>query len=362
MKKTIIIGFITILLILFLQPVSAFAEELSPEAEISSQFNEILSDYDIQQNTEDISGLSFDGFITAVKDRFLDSSFIPMKLLGTILLVIVVTSALKSIGGGMFDSCENIYSSICVLSAVAVIASPLFTVFGQAISAVKTGGSFVAVFIPVFTGISAVCGNITSAGVYDLSVLAASEVIVQIVSNLMMPVLSAAVMLSVSGGVFQKSGFSGVVQLLKKIVIWCLTISMTLFTGFVTLKCTLTAKTDGAATKTARFMISGLVPVVGGAVSDAYATVRSSFDILKGTVGSGGIYAIVLILLPPVLQIIVYRAVMWTGSAAAGLFGESSMKELLESLDSGLSIAQSVLICYGLMFVLCTSILMKMVG
>ena len=67
MKKTIIIGFITILLILFLQPVCAFAEELSPEAEISSQFNDILSDYDIQQNTEDISGLSFGGFITAVK-------------------------------------------------------------------------------------------------------------------------------------------------------------------------------------------------------------------------------------------------------------------------------------------------------
>ncbi len=362
MKRIIIVIFTTILLLSLALPFKAAAEENLPETEISSQFNEILGDYDIPQDTEEISGLTFAGFISAVKDKLIDSSFVPLRLLGTLLLVTVITSAMKNMGCGLFSSCETIYNSICVLSAVAVIASPLFSVFGQAVSAVKTGGSFVSVFIPVYTGVTAVCGNITSAGVYDLSVLAASELIVQIVSNLLMPVLSASVMLSVTGGVFSKSGFGGAVQLMKKLIVWGLTISMTLFTGFVTLKCTLTAKTDGAATKAARFMISGLVPVVGGAVSDAYATVRSSFDILSGTIGFGGIYAVVLILLPPLIQIIVYRAVMWTGGAAAELFGESSMKELLNSLDSGLSIAQSVLICYGLMFLLCTAILMKTVG
>ena len=106
-------------------------------------------------------------------------------------------------------------------------------------------------------------------------------------------------------------------------------------------------------------MISGLVPVVGGAVTDAYATVRSSFDIVRGTVGAGGCIVMIIMILPPVLHILVYRAVIWAGEAAADIFGEEQMSGVLKSLDSGLAIAQTVLICYGMMFVLCTAILMQ---
>ena len=138
-----------------------------------------------------------------------------------------------------------------------------------------------------------------------------------------------------------------------------MTIAMTLFTGFVTLKCTLTAKADGAATKTAKFMMSGFVPIVGSAVSDAYSTVRSSFDVIGGTVGTAGVFAVILILLPPVVEIVIFRFVMWIGAAAAEMFSSAALSKLLKGFDSGLAIAQSVLICYGLMFVLSTAILMQ---
>ena len=155
---------------------------------------------------------------------------------------------------------------------------------------------------------------------------------------------------------------SGVVQLLKKVITWTMTITMTVFIGFVTLKCSLAGKTDGAATKAARFVISGSVPVVGGAVSDAYAAVRSSFDLIRGTVGTVGCIAVLLIVLPPVIQLMLFRFVMWIGAAAAELFSAEHMKKLLSSFDSALAIAQSVLACYGVMFVLCTGILMHTAG
>ena len=66
-----------------------------------------------------------------------------------------------------------------------------------------------------------------------------------------------------------------------------------------------------------------------------------------------------LMILPPVLHILVYRAVIWAGAAASDIFGEEQMSGVLRSLDNGLAIAQTVLICYGVMFVLCTAILMQ---
>lgn len=363
MKRTVGIIFITILLCFFMTPVRAAADyETDTKAEMASQFDELLSDLDIGYSSDDISGLTFSSLVDDIKNRFSDISGKPLKLLGTMILVIAVTAVLKSVGGGIFNNSGRIYSSVCILTAVAVIAPQLFTVFGNTLSAVKTGGSFVAVYIPILACITAAAGNITSAGVYDISVLAASELIIQLASGFLMPLLSAVTMLSVTGGVFSHNSCSGAVQLIKKLINWGLTVAMTLFTGFVTLKCTLAGKTDGAVTKTARFMISGLVPVVGGAVSDAYATVRSSFDVIRGTIGTGGCFVMILLIMPPLLQILVYRAVLWTGAAAADLFGEEQMNKLLNALDSGLAIAQSLLICYGLMFILCTGILMQTVG
>ncbi|WP_037292090.1 stage III sporulation protein AE, partial [Ruminococcus flavefaciens] len=101
---------------------------------------------------------------------------------------------------------------------------------------------------------------------------------------------------------------------------------------------------------------------VGGAVSDAYATVRSSFEIIRSTVGTAGCFAVAVIILPPLLNIIILRAVMWTVSAAAELFSEDSMSKLAKALDNGLAVAQSVLICYGLMFILSTGILLNISG
>lgn len=360
MKKCLILIFAIILLLLFSVPTNAVAEgETAPQNEVITQFEGVLQEYDVGYSPDELSGISFSGLVKDIAARTSETLGAPLNLLGTILLVIVITSVLRSFGGGILGNSEKLYSMVCVITAVTVIAEPLASIFTQTLETVKICGNFIVVYIPVFAGITATCGNIGSAGIYDISLLAASELIVQLVSGMLMPVLSAVTMLSVAGGAALKSNFGGAVQLMRKLITWGLTVSMTLFTGFLTLKCTVAAKADGAASKTARFLISGLVPVVGGAVTDAYATVRSGLDIVRGTVGAGGCIVMIIMILPPVLHILVYRAVIWTGSAAADIFGEEQMSSVLKSIDSGLAIAESVLICYGMMFILCTAILMQ---
>lgn len=346
----------------FCGELNAYAIENSPETEYNRQLDEVLSEYGIDLGSDDIKDMTFSGIIEKIRNKTGVSKESVFSILGTIIVVVVVSAVLKSAGSGIMSDTSGIYSSVCTITAAAVIMPPVFSTFSRTLEAVKLCGGFMTAFIPVFAGITAVSGGITSAGVYDVAVLAASELILQLSGSFLMPLLSASAMLAVTGSVFNGSDLSGIVQLMKKTVTWLLTASMLLFTGFVTLKCTLAGKADGAASKTVRFMISGLVPVVGGAVNDAYSTVRSSFDVIRGTVGTAGCFAIILILLPPVIQIMIFRLVMWTGAASAELLGEESMSKLLRSLDYVLAIAQSVLICYGVMFVLCTSILLRNVG
>ena len=101
---------------------------------------------------------------------------------------------------------------------------------------------------------------------------------------------------------------------------------------------------------------------MGGAVSDAYSTVRSSFSIIQGTAGAAACFGVILLIMPTVLQIVTVRLVMWVGTAVSGLFDEGTMTKLLRSLDNTLSIVQSLLICYGMMFILCTAVIMNNTG
>ena len=215
------------------------------------------------------------------------------------------------------------------------------------------------VFVPVFAGITIASGGIASGGIYNMMILGASELFAGLTDSFLMPILSVTAVLAVSGSVFPNVSVESIVKLIKKLITWGMTVAMTLFTGFTTMKCTLAAKTDGAAAKTAKFIISGFVPIVGGAVSDAYSTVRGSFDVIRSTVGTAGNIAILIFVVPPLIELLVFRGVMWIGTAAAELLSADSLVRLMKGIDSGLAIAQSVLVCYSVMLILCTGILVQ---
>ena len=278
-------------------------------------------------------------------------------------MTVIIYSAVKNTGtelAGRGNS--DIFSMICVTASVTLIAPELINAFNSAFEAVERTGAFILVFVPLFSGITAALGGFLSAGLYNGMIIAASELLIKLVNTYFMPIISTVSALAAAGSVFMNTSVERIVEMLKKIIVYGLTVTVTLFTGFVSLKCTLSGKADGTATKTAKFMISGFVPIIGGAVTDAYATVRSSMDIIRCTVGTAGTIAVILILLPPVAEIVLYRAVMNIGTAVAEIFSAEPIIKLLKTFDSGLSIALSVLVCYGVMFILCTGILMNCIS
>lgn len=360
MKKLVFATVWFIVLLITVNPIISFAEYTDSETEISQQIDDIMSDYDIDYRYNDIEDMSFSELVGAVADSVKTRISAPLKVLRTLVIVVLFTAIMKSAGESVFSGTNSsLYSMICVITAVTVIMPQLFTVYGSALEAIGRSGRFILVFVPVFAGITVVAGGITTAGIYNLLILGASELIVNLSESFLIPIVSVTAVLAVSGSVFPSVSLESIINLLKKIITWGMTVAMTLFTGFVSMKCTLGGKADGVASKTARFLISGTVPVVGGAVSDAYATVKSSFDVIQGTVGTVGMIAIIIIMLPPIIELLIFRAVMWTGTAVAELFSTEPLIKLMKGIDSGLAVAQSVLICYSVIFVLCTGILMK---
>lgn len=362
-KKVIAAFLVIIVVFLGLSPIYACADEYNDGMdEISENVEDIMSDFSLDLSLQDAEKLSLDSLLGKIGERLTDRLGEPVQLLAVIFMVIVLYSVVSSAGSFSARSSGEIYSMVCVMAAVAVILPRIMAVYSEILSLIHTTGSFILVFVPFFTGIAAASGSITTASIYHIMVLGASELIVKLAESWFMPVLGAAAALGITGSIFPSVSLDSLVNLLKKAITWGISIAMTLFTGFVSLKCTIGSKADGVAAKTAKMLVGNFVPIVGGAVSDAYSTVKGSFQVIGGAVGAVGITGIILLLLPMILEVFLYRFVMWTGIAAAEIFSAESLRKLMKSIDSGLAIAQCILICYSVIFVLCSAILISTMG
>lgn len=361
MKRILYIICVIILLSYFVIPLPVHAD-CNDEIQhvISGQINDAFAENDVGFEYDDISGLSLSDTANLIKDRLLGEITAPFRLLTGIIAVVVFTAVMQSAGESFISgNSVRTYDLICVTASAALIIPQLVSLCRSTLDVIEQTGSFLLVYVPAFSGITILSGGTASGSLYNVMILAASEFIVKLCDSFLLPMMSVTAVMAVSGSIFPDASMNGFCELIKKSTVWILGIAVTLFTGFVTLKCTLTTKADGAATKAVKMMISGFVPVAGGAVSDAYTSVRSSIEVIRGTVGVGGAIAAAVILLPPILKIAVFRFVMWLGTAAADLFSADVISKLIKGLESVLAIAQSILICYGLMFIICTAILMQ---
>lgn len=359
MKRVIIAIIAAMTIFLCISPFSVYAADSGEyAAEITEELDAILDDYDIGFNSWDMSELSFKNLWDRLWGNISARLAAPMRVLSTVFLIILLGTVTKS----AVSVSDSIYDMVCVTVSLTVIIPQVIAVYEGVLQTISITGSFILVYIPVLSAVSVFCGGFSTAGVCNMLLLGASEMIVKLSESYLMPVIAVTVSLGITGSIFPSTSLDSLVNLLKKLVTWGISITMTLFSGFVTLKCTISGKADGAAAKTAKMLVSGFVPIVGGAISDAYSTVKGSFEVIGGTVGAAGIIGIIMLLLPWIIELTVYRAVMWAGSAAADVFSSEAVSKLLKCIDGGLAIAQCVLVCYSVIFILCSAILMKTFG
>lgn len=343
---------------------SALAEESGSEQVVDSL------DWDIQSMLEEL-GLSVSD-PTQVQEKFtfstmwnVFSNYIgdrierPFQMLAGLLTVIIFSALLQGLyQGNMRTGTETVFEFICTLAAVAVLSEPLCTSFSSVEQTLESGSEFMTLFVPVFAGILAAGGTVGSALCYQTGVIALADGVIQLICHVLLPLCTMVFALAIVDAVSPSVSVGGLLHMTKRTTTWVLGLIMTIFLGVLSMQSWVNGSVDTAAAKTTKYVISNFVPVVGSAVSDAYTTVRSSLQILRNTTGVIGMMALCILFLPPLVQLLLYRAVVGIGAALAEILGTKRLLRLLQGTQQALAIAFALLVCFGIMFVVATAIAM----
>lgn len=358
MKKTAV--FLCALLLLLLIPVSSYSMDYSEE-----EYNKTLSSYDLSSfekeldadtykmldelgvldfSYESITGLSFNDIVGLLKSLFQKKAELPIKSSVTVLIFILLSAFLQSLKAESDDSVNMIYSTATALLVATVVLVKLTSTVSLASMAISVASNFVYAFIPVFCSIVVASGGITTGFSTNTTLLILAQGLSFISSNVFMPIVNCYLALGVTSSLRYELNLDKLLSSVKKIITTCISFVSGVFVSVLSVKTAVAGRADMLGLRSIRFAINSVVPVIGSSISEGLLSIQAYSSLIKSSVGIVGVMAVVLVFLPSIIEVVLWRISLTLCVIVSDVFGDKSVSAVLNAFLNTLLLINVILI------------------
>lgn len=358
MKKTVI--FLCALLLFLLIPVSSYSMDYSEE-----EYNKTLSSYDLSSfekeldadtykmldelgvldfSYESITGLSFNDIVDLLKSLFQKKAELPIKASVTVLVFILLSAFLQSLKAESDDSVNMIYSTATALLVATVVLVKLTSTVSLASMAISVASNFVYAFIPVFCSIVVASGGITTGFSTNTTLLILAQGLSFISSNVFMPIVNCYLALGVTSSLRYELNLDKLLSSVKKIITTCISFVSGVFVSVLSVKTAVAGRADMLGLRSIRFAINSVVPVIGSSISEGLLSIQAYSSLIKSSVGIVGVMAVVLVFLPSIIEVVLWRISLTLCAIVSDVFGDKSVSAVLNAFLNTLLLINVILI------------------
>ena len=280
---------------------------------------------------------------------------------GVCLGVIAASMAVSVIQSmpGMTKKTADIAGAIAVSVILLKSANSLINLGAETVAEISEYGKLL---LPVMTAAMAAQGGVTASTAIYTGTAFFDALLSSLISKLLTPMLYLLLALAAANSAVGEDVLKKLRDTMKWLMTWSLKIILYVFTGYIGITGVVSGSTDAATLKAAKLTISGMVPVVGGILSDASEAVLVSVGAVKNAAGIYGIFAILAVFLGPFLKIGAHYLMLKATAAVCGVFGSKRITDLIQDFSGamGLVLAMTGTVC--LMLMISTFCFMKGVG
>ena len=283
----------------------------------------------------------------------------PLASLSTITAIVILAAFLD----GMKSAAANqsslgpVFNLTSSLAVCAAMAGPVIDCITDTASAIRDSANFMLSFIPVFSGVLTAGGQPLTATTYNMFLFWLCQMVSQFTATTLVPLMGIYLAFCLVGAAAPALNINSVAGMVKSLVNWTMGLMLTVFVSLLTLQSMVSSSGDSVTVKTAKFLINSFVPVVGGALSDAFATAQSCIHLLKTTLGAYGIIVAIVIALPTLLRVLLWYLTANLSSVLSELLGLPSIGSLLKSVSYTLGMLMAMLLSFALLMIISTSLI-----
>ena len=287
----------------------------------------------------------------------------PVATMGTILAAVLLLAFLETTKTAFWDGALTpVFGTVAVLTVAAAVADPIIGCITQAAQAVRDCSLFLISFIPAFAGVLTAGGQPVTATTYNLFLFGTCQVLSRVMSAVIVPCLGVSLAFCLVGSAAPELHITSAASSLKSLVTWAMGLLLSIFVGLLSIQSVVASGADSVTAKTAKFLIGSFIPVVGGALSDAYLAAQGCIRLLKTTLGGFGILVAAVTFLPVLLKTTAWYLMVHLVSLAGDLLGTRQLSTVLRACASVLGLLIAIVFCFALLVIISTSIMLVMGG
>lgn len=383
MKKAVCLILVAAAAVLFSHPVSAASSSSLPPGAVdyyedqlrqsgaedlpdtlSPETRRILNDLGVEDTDwNSIASVTPQNYFQKILSVFSGQAKNPLRALSGVVAVILLCALLNgmklSFGEKPLGGVIGMVGTLCICT---IVVSPIVSCIQDAADVLKAASGFLLACIPVMTGIMIAAGQPATAGSYNILMLAAGNAVSILSAGFLVPMMNIFLALSVVSAVSPGIRLGGLCTTLNKTVKWIMGLCMTLFTSLITMHSIVASSLDSTGSKTAKFLVSSFVPVVGNALGEALQTVNGCVKLLKSGVGAFGLLAGIFIFLPVLAECVLWILTLSLCAGIGQIFDLSEVSSLLKASSDVVSTMMAVLLCCMMILIISTVVMLVIGG
>ena len=283
-----------------------------------------------------------------------------LKTIGSIMIVIVIHSILKSISDGLDNKgIAQINYYIQYILIVTLIMANFADIITMLKNSITNLVSFSNLLIPILITLVLTTGNAVSANLLQPILLFIISFAGNFILNIIIPVLLASTALGIVSNISNHIQLDRLSKFFKSSSVWALGVVLTFFVSVVSIEGSLSSSVDGVTAKTAKAAVSSFIPVVGRILGDAVDTVIGCASILKNAVGIVGVIVIIGICIVPIIKLVLLMGTYYIGSAICEPIADEKIVKLLSQMGDTFKVMLGILCSLSVMLIIGTTLVMK---
>lgn len=307
-----------IMVLLLTVPVSAMDLTAPPAPESAEDF--------MPAETESFS----DGLIGIIKEA-ISRIYPQIAEAAKLCLALVAVTLLLSLLQNASNGSTNVTAIVGAITISILLLEPANTMIHLGIATVREISEYGKLLIPVMTASLAAQGGVSTSAALNTGTIFFISLLTTVITKLIIPLIYIHISLGIINSVVSEPLLAKTLKFVKWLMTWGMKITIYLFTGYLGITGVVSGTADAAAVKATKLTISGVVPVVGGIISDASETIIISAGIMKNSIGIYGLLATIAIWVGPFIQIglqyIFIRLTgaicsIWSGKPLTGIVDE----------------------------------------
>ncbi|MFS8534756.1 MAG: stage III sporulation protein AE [Limnochordales bacterium] len=272
------------------------------------------------------------------------------RLLAQLVVAAVLCALLQNVAGSLSRAATEFGFLVAYMVVIFLGLQSFAIASGIGRETLGNMSSFMLALLPLLSTMLAAVGALSSAALFHPMLITAVTLVVNVVDQVVLPLLFLAAAVGVAGHVVAEFPLSRLSGLLRHGAVTVLGLGFTVFLGVMVIRGAIAPVADGVALRAAKFLAGTFIPVVGGMMADAVEVVVGGSLLVKNALGVLGLVVLFLMLAFPMAKILALVVIYRLATALVQPISDARLVDALGTLADTLTVLMAAVATAALMF------------